>query len=283
MKRITSSLFLLCLAQALLAQNVYYPLTVGDRWQLSQIVSTNPVIIAYIDLKVVSDTTMPNGQTYARIDGWAPSFQRQLGNQVLVYSGTDTTEHVMYDFSRSVGDTVGTYHSASDTFDVILVDSVLSTLFGQSRRTFSYWHKAHHLIDVDTYQTIVDSVGLIHSDGFVGPYDLVGAVISGQTYGTIVSAPIQEPIRPEAFRLYQNFPNPFNSQTTITFELNERSLASLKIYNILGQELNILNDQVLDAGIHHFQFDAGTLPSGAYIYTLSARGFTLSRMMILAK
>jgi hypothetical protein len=78
---------------------------------------------------------------------------------------------------------------------------------------------------------------------------------------------------PEAFALAQNYPNPFNPATTIAFELPVPAVTTLKIYNMLGQEIATLLDQEdLDEGFQEVEFDASALPSGVYFYRLAAAG-----------
>ncbi len=72
---------------------------------------------------------------------------------------------------------------------------------------------------------------------------------------------------PATFRLYQNYPNPFNPTTTIALELPYASVVTLKVYNILGQEVATLLDQTpLDNGTLEIQFDGRNLSSGVYFY-----------------
>jgi spore coat protein A len=86
------------------------------------------------------------------------------------------------------------------------------------------------------------------------------------------------------FRLDQNYPNPFNPSTTINFSVpEENTLVSLKIYNSLGQEVGTLLNQIVPSGNHEVQFDASSLSSGIYFYTLTAGNFVESRKMILMK
>ena len=86
------------------------------------------------------------------------------------------------------------------------------------------------------------------------------------------------------FRLDQNYPNPFNPSTTINFSVpTENNLVTLKIYNSLGQEVGTLINQVIPAGNHEVQFDAASLTSGVYFYTLTAGNFVESKKMMLMK
>lgn len=88
---------------------------------------------------------------------------------------------------------------------------------------------------------------------------------------------------PEKFALHQNYPNPFNPATTIAFELANRSHASLKIFNLLGQEVASLVNAVLPAGAHTVQWSAPEMPSGIYISRLEAVGSVATRKLVLAR
>jgi len=88
---------------------------------------------------------------------------------------------------------------------------------------------------------------------------------------------------PEKFALHQNYPNPFNPATTIAFELANRSHASLKIFNLLGQEMASLVNAVLPAGVHTVQWNAPEMSSGIYVYRLEADGSVATRKLVLAR
>ncbi|MHA2100158.1 MAG: Ser-Thr-rich GPI-anchored membrane family protein, partial [Candidatus Kariarchaeaceae archaeon] len=80
---------------------------------------------------------------------------------------------------------------------------------------------------------------------------------------------------PDIYTLYQNYPNPFNPQTKIEFGLPEESTVSLKIYDLTGQQVDVvLDNENLYAGKFRFDFDASYLPSGIYFYILVAKSNT---------
>jgi len=83
--------------------------------------------------------------------------------------------------------------------------------------------------------------------------------------------------------LEQNYPNPFNPTTTIRVKLPQTNHVTLKVYNMMGQEIATLVDQVKQAGTFEVGFDASDLPSGAYIYSISAGSFTSVKKMLLIK
>jgi photosystem II stability/assembly factor-like uncharacterized protein len=107
---------------------------------------------------------------------------------------------------------------------------------------------------------------------------------------------------PAKFNLEQNFPNPFNPETTIRYSIpivisiptgRERNLVTLKIYNVLGEEVMTLVNEQQTAGIYEIQFsakdgsayggDGSNLPSGVYIYRLTAGSFSTAKKLLLLK
>lgn len=93
----------------------------------------------------------------------------------------------------------------------------------------------------------------------------------------------QEDEVPQTYRLNQNYPNPFNPTTTITFEVPQTSELSLKVYDLTGRLRQVLAQGSYTTGTHSIQWDASKLPSGLYVYQLSAGSHTLSRKMTLVK
>jgi hypothetical protein len=89
---------------------------------------------------------------------------------------------------------------------------------------------------------------------------------------------------PGKFLLYQNYPNPFNPSTELQFDLAQRAQVTLKVYNVLGQQVaSLLNNATLAAGAHRIKFDGSNLPSGVYIYSLVSNGYAASKKMVLMK
>jgi hypothetical protein len=88
---------------------------------------------------------------------------------------------------------------------------------------------------------------------------------------------------PANYRLVQNFPNPFNPNTKITYQIPELSFVTLKIYDALGNEIIKLVNGEKPVGSYKIEFDATTLPSGIYFYRLQAGNFVENKKMILLK
>ncbi len=100
--------------------------------------------------------------------------------------------------------------------------------------------------------------------------------------GSIVGV-IDEMIVPTEFRLEQNYPNPFNSSTTIHFQLPRKSHVTLRVYDILGQELETLINEEREAGMYILQYDGSNLTSGIYFYRLQAGSYSETKKLILLK
>ena len=83
--------------------------------------------------------------------------------------------------------------------------------------------------------------------------------------------------------LSQNYPNPFNPSTTINFQLAQSALVTIKIYDVLGNEVKTLLNENKPAGNYNVSFDASNLASGVYFYELRANDFVSSKKMILMK
>ncbi|NOX65036.1 MAG: T9SS type A sorting domain-containing protein [Chlorobi bacterium] len=116
-----------------------------------------------------------------------------------------------------------------------------------------------------------------NNDVFFGDIDIITPEVNKNDMANIYS-----------FNLEQNYPNPFNPSTTINYSIpnvgsRQASKVQLKIYNILGQEIATLVNQVQNSGSYQIQFDAASLPNGVYFYKLQYGAFAQSRKMIILK
>ena len=88
---------------------------------------------------------------------------------------------------------------------------------------------------------------------------------------------------PTEFALGQNYPNPFNPGTKISWQSPVSSHQTLKVYDMLGNEVATLVDEYREAGNYEIKFDASKLASGVYLYRLQADNYTFTRKMTLIK
>lgn len=90
-------------------------------------------------------------------------------------------------------------------------------------------------------------------------------------------------IIPDNLSLYQNYPNPFNPLTKIKFDVNTAGILELTLYNILGKKIRTLLNEFKSPGSYEYTFDASTLASGVYYYTLTAQNSTKTMKMVIVK
>jgi hypothetical protein len=88
---------------------------------------------------------------------------------------------------------------------------------------------------------------------------------------------------PSSFQLYQNFPNPFNPVTVISYQLAVNNHVLLKVYDVLGHEVVTLVNENQRAGSYEVEWPASDFPGGVYFYKLSADDVSETRKMLLVK
>jgi len=132
------------------------------------------------------------------------------------------------------------------------------------------------------------NIGMVDAEA-IDTRDNDGTVVAGTFGGGVFSAHINvtgiisKKITPDIYSLSQNFPNPFNPNTVINYQISAYSHVALKVYDILGNEVKTLVDKDKPAGKYSIIFDASKLSSGVYFYKLDAGNFTSVKKMILLK
>ncbi len=114
------------------------------------------------------------------------------------------------------------------------------------------------------------------------------SVSSQDTFRFVYRAPVTDVPTggtfPTTFSLAQNYPNPFNPSTIIRFQLPVSGRVTLKVVNLLGEEVETLVDDVRAAGEHEVRFETKSLPSGIYIYKIvTSSGYSAARKMVLLR
>jgi Secretion system C-terminal sorting domain len=99
----------------------------------------------------------------------------------------------------------------------------------------------------------------------------------------VVTDVVENPTNPTVFKLFDNYPNPFNPSTTLRYSIPKTSFTTLKIYDELGKEVATLVNETKSAGTYEVEFSANDLASGIYYYTLQAGSFSKTNKMILMK
>lgn len=163
---------------------------------------------------------------------------------------------------------------------VIIFLTLISTgiLFAQSQESIVYITSNSGLPNEDVYAIAIDIAGnkWIGTDGGLAVY---------REGGVIIKVEEEKQNHPEDFVLYQNYPNPFNSLTKIRFMLKENGLVSVKLYDLMGREINTLINEFKEKGEYEIEFDASRygLSSGVYFYQMRAGNYTSIKKMVYLK
>jgi len=154
----------------------------------------------------------------------------------------------------------------------------------------------YSLVTAPSWMSIDSTNGLI--EGVPGIYSVGDTVVTvkvddgyggtdTQTYILHVHPEVgvdsENQLIPQQYALYQNYPNPFNPSTKIKFQIPENSFVTLKVYDVLGNEVATLVNQEKPIGSYNVEFDASSLPSGIYLYQLQAGNYFETKKMILLK
>jgi hypothetical protein len=129
----------------------------------------------------------------------------------------------------------------------------------------------------DYFKSITGILGYTHSNYKLCPRndtDLFGFINDVKNVANSV---------PVSYKLNQNYPNPFNPSTIISYDLPKSGLVTIRIYNILGQQVRTLVNESQIAGTHQVSFNASSLTSGVYFYSLSTGSFSQVKKMMLIK
>jgi hypothetical protein len=113
--------------------------------------------------------------------------------------------------------------------------------------------------------------------------DLDGTTHFSDAVDPLAVTGVSVKVLPTEYSLSQNYPNPFNPSTVIEFALPKDSHVTLELYNILGQKVMTLVDEVQPAGYHSVKFDGTNLASGMYLYRLSTGQQTFLKKLLLMK
>jgi photosystem II stability/assembly factor-like uncharacterized protein len=151
-------------------------------------------------------------------------------------------------------------------------------------------HANNVMVTYDTSHTWVvpDTLGLRQISDLVFTDSLTGFAVSDSGYffkWNRISTGIAQDVAatPTSIRLHQNFPNPFNPTTRISFTLSRTAFVSLKVFDLLGREVEHLVSDVQRPGEHHVVWDARNVASGIYVVRLSAGAQTHTKKMVLIR
>jgi hypothetical protein len=259
-----------------------YPLHIGDYWEYQ---SGNKVIIT-------NDTLLSNVNTYFvfREYSYGKLFRLERQEDLKVYRYNDEVQNeILYcDFTKHDGESVSTtiLDSAKNCGKLYIVcfGHQIVDIFGNNRMQYRFYYDYGCIWDDEAINYVTDSLGITCKESYAWAYrdSLVGAIINGVRYGN-PSVGVKEDTQPMNYMLSQNYPNPFNPTTNITFNLSNSHHTTLKVYNILGKEVETLINEKLESGNHYVTWNAKIFPSGMYYYRLISGDFVETKKMVLMK
>jgi len=282
----------------------FYPLHKGDYWEYSSFAisyySGEPPLRYFYHISVTGDTTLSNGKDYYIVEcstGYRtdhPRFQRvdSTTAQVFAFDTLNGGKEYRIDSLRASPNSVfsGCRLFAIDSTTMASIDTL--QYFGQPLISRNYSTPDSAGVGPFIEYTLTYSIGLTSIEVGTSTFiplnlgwvtdSLIYAKINGKEYGTLVSVP-QKSAVVAVFKLGQNYPNPFNPTTTIGYQLSAKTDVTLKVYNLLGEEVTTLVDQNQQAGNYQLTFSGGKLPSGVYFYRLTAGPFTETKKLMILK
>ncbi|MFN3872212.1 MAG: T9SS type A sorting domain-containing protein [Ignavibacterium sp.] len=267
----------------LFSLNHYYaqplPLRMGNSWTYER-ESGFKGKVTIIDSGIVI-----NGKSYFST-GVRNYFRFDKFDSVYYYINTiDSQEVAYYKKGITYGDTVNFLYFNQPSYfclELEFLDNVFDSIVTIK------WVKYEYGGLVVTDRLWTEEFGMLaERDAVTGTvyYTLLGCVIDGKVYGdtTVVSVGDYNTEIPEHFELFQNYPNPFNPTTVISWQSPIGSHTTLKVYDILGNEVATLVDEYREAGRYKVEFYASNLPSGVYFYKIVARDFTDIKKLVLLR
>lgn len=195
------------------------------------------------------------------------------------------------------GGIVGTYSFQTDEFSPAVNAAVVyneyfwikATLVGGT--TISAWAfpdggSPAATPDVVTEQTTVDPEALLPAQMFIAKSNDENSwvFISDFYYNSAPDLSIGDnTLMATEYTLKQNYPNPFNPVTNIQFSIPEQGMVTLKVFNVVGEEVATLVNNTLPVGTYTKAWDASDMPSGVYLYQLESKNFTQTKRLVLIK
>ena len=259
-----------------------YPLQKGNLWSYftqGVLFDVLPVPFSYYEVKIVKkDSVFSNGKKYFGVN-WAWQRVDSLEGKVYVIFQSDTTEYLLVDL-------IATRNDYKPVLYGNLVSATVSDtiLWSKMRSRITYKYESLDIVSETYTQGIGVTFAHREFDFGYSSSELKGAVINGKLFGDTTVVSVKDDfIKPIKFKLTQNYPNPFNPTTKINYSIPIYGLVILKVYDLLGREIETLVNEEKLAGNYQVTFDAGHLSSGVYFYRLTSGSFSDIKKMILIR
>ena len=269
----------------------YFPLKAGNTWYYKTTYSPIPFPPTFHKDYIEKDTSI-NGITYFKFyKHGSASFLRvdSVKGNLLAYSsgngcGSYANDKIIDSLASSPGNQIICLYQNIQTRRCVSTGT--QNVFGIISDTKDF---AHDGLFVENIK-YAKNFGVIYfcsgePPPCTGFTNLIGCRIDGIVYGDTNLTNIEQIGNsiPEYFSLSQNFPNPFNPNTIINYQLAINNVVSLKVYDALGKEVATLVNEKQNPGSYSVEFNSKGLPSGIYFYKLEAGDFVETKKMVLMK
>ena len=211
------------------------------------------------------------GAIYPKRDTIDSRIVFETSHRTATYSGSTH----LYEKSNGMDTTVphGIIDSQNDVGGWPVLNSTTAPADSDHDGMADSWELTHGLNPVDASDAnLVGSSGYTRLEEYLN--ELAGTPTSVREAHTSI---------PEGFELFQNYPNPFNPSTMIEYAIPTRSYVTVKVFNVLGEEIATLFSGTENAGTYALRFDASHLSSGVYVYRVQAGNAVKARRMVLMK
>ena len=267
-----------------LSDSSYYPMTLGNEWEF------------YSDFdphsEKIVDTLKINNKLYYGFALFATTpeyWLREHNNQVYYLNTSDSTEFLLFDFTLDIGDSIEfpLVYDCSFGRKIFLVRKS-DTIIPPADTFYNCYHFEHQIPCFDA--GILDTW---FSRG-IGKVKYVAVYWAGikefllNNYSIITSMDAKyDDKMVSSYKLFQNYPNPFNPSTIISWQSPIDSWQTLKIFDVLGNEVSILVDEFKPAGSYEVEYQSTVgshqLTSGIYFYQLRIGDLSETKKMILIR
>ncbi|MHB8905748.1 MAG: T9SS type A sorting domain-containing protein [Melioribacteraceae bacterium] len=216
----------------------------------------------YVNTSIDASPSKPQNLHFTYADPYHPSLGWDLNTE------SDISSYRIYRSydNSSYWDLVGTVSHPTNTF----IDYEVSY-------TKPVWAKSvkYYVVAIDNTSLSSVPSDQVETTGIMNPLPKINA--DDFANATAVEKTIYN------FELNENYPNPFNPTTKISFSIPQKSQIKLKVIDVLGKEIQVLADGVYEAGKFEVNFDASKLPSGVYFYNLTTGTNSITKKMLLMK
>jgi hypothetical protein len=265
----------------------YFPVHIGDTfsWQENDIDSNYKT---YDTTKITNIITKSDGGLDIYYNNSVdPRYYKATNGNIYQYA--DHKPYLWYDFTVASQDTYYTKLSGTDYRVVVYYD--MATIFGKTinARRFMFYHKNSHMMNGNCI--LGEDFGQIEANSYIlfpSTATLIGCIIDGKEYGTMVG--INNPLEeiPNNLKLSQNYPNPFNPTTTIEYEIPRRGNVLIIVYDILGRRIKELFNEEKNTGKYSITWNGkdnndNNVSSGTYFYQIISGNNIRTKKMVLLK